>query len=137
MLRQKLCKLRTPVRRGAERRVGVVGSGNGALDTGFSPFAPYIVQECLTASPYPGFHPLPPRTGREVFPHPAPRQSSSWSFQGFELLGLTWPVTSSQTEQLSLLAHKYSLRWSCRDLSMGVIGPAGAGTVTFVPARLD
>ena len=115
----------------------LVGSGNGALDMGFSPFAPCVLQECLTASPCLGFHPLPPRTGREVFPHPAPRQSSSWSFQGFELPGLTWPVTSSQTEPLSLLAPKYSLRWSCRDLSMGVIGPLGACTVTYLPARRD
>jgi len=28
-----------------------------------------------------GFHPLPPRTGHEVFPHPALRQPSSWSIQ--------------------------------------------------------
>jgi hypothetical protein len=113
----------------------LVGSGNGALDTGFSPFAPYVVQECLTASPYPGFHPLPHRTGHEVFPHPALRQSSSWSFQGFEPLDRIWPVTSSPAQWLSiLLALKHSPRWSCRDLSMGVIGPIGACTVTYLPA---
>jgi len=33
--------------------------------------------------PYPGFHPLPPRTVREVFPHTALRQPSSGSFRGY------------------------------------------------------
>ena len=32
-------------------------------------------------SPYPGFYPLPHRTGHEVCPHPALRQPSSWSIQ--------------------------------------------------------
>ena len=69
--RQKPCGFARPlVRHGAPSRL--VGSGNGALDTGFSLFAPCVLQECLTASPCLGFHPLPPRTGREVFPHPAP-----------------------------------------------------------------
>jgi len=48
-------------RQNPQRRV--VGSRDGAWD--FSP----------------GFHPLPHRTGHEVFPHPALRQPSSWSIQ--------------------------------------------------------
>jgi len=33
----------------------------------------------------PGFHPLPPRTVHEVFPHTALRQPSSWGVQGYAL----------------------------------------------------
>ncbi len=40
------------------------------------------VREWRLGSCYPGFHSLPPRTGREVFPHPALRQPSTCGFQG-------------------------------------------------------
>ena len=95
----------------------VVGSRDGAWD--FSP----------------GFHPLPHRTGREVFPHPALRQPSSWSIQDTHCLdsfnNLPYQV---KPFHVYLLALKYSLRWSSRDLSCGVIGLT-ACTVTYFLAE--
>ena len=61
----------------------VVGSGNGAWDLGEAdPFLSISFESASVPSPYPGFHPLPHRTGREVFPHPAHRQPSSCGIQG-------------------------------------------------------
>jgi hypothetical protein len=52
----------------------LVGSGNGALGLGDADRLLSVSSESASVlSPYPGFHPLPPRTGREVFPHPALR----------------------------------------------------------------
>jgi len=67
----------------------VVGSGNGALG-------------CC----YPGFHSLPPRTGHEVFPHPALRQPSSWSIQDIHCLGfsVTCHIRSSRSMSISWLS---------------------------------
>ena len=61
----------------------LVGSGNGAWDLGEAdPFLSISFESASVPSPYPGFHPLPHRTGREVFPHPAHRQPSSYGIQG-------------------------------------------------------
>jgi len=59
----------------------VVGSRDGAWD--FSP----------------GFHPLPHRTGHEVFPHPALRQPSSWSIQAIHChdFSITCHIRSSRS----------------------------------------
>ena len=51
-----------------------VGSGNGAWGLGDADRLLSVSSKSASVlSPYPGFHPLPPRTGREVFPHPALR----------------------------------------------------------------
>jgi hypothetical protein len=61
----------------------VVGSGDDAWNVGEGSLLLSISSESAsTPSPYPGFHPLPHRTGHEVFPHPALRQPSSWGIQG-------------------------------------------------------
>ena len=76
--------------------------------------------------PYPGFHPLPPRTGHEVCPHPALRQPSAWSVQSS---ALSLPTTTDHIRQghavLHFLALKPGQRLSSRDLSKGGISPEG------------
>ena len=75
----------------------VVGSGDDAWDVGEAdPLLSISFESASVPSPYPGFHPLPPRTGREVFPHPALRQPSSWSIQDIHRPGLSQPATSGQ-----------------------------------------
>ena len=62
--------------------VHFVGSGNGALDLGRAAHcSPFPLESASMLPPYPGFHSLPPRTVREVFPHTALRQPSSWLFR--------------------------------------------------------
>ena len=54
----------------------------------------------------PGFHPLPHRTGHEVFPHPALRQPSSWSIQAIHCLdfSITCHIRSSRSMFASWLS---------------------------------
>ena len=69
-------------------RCPLVGSGNGAWDLGEAdPFLSISFESASVPSPYHGFHSLPLRTGREVFPHPALRQPSSWSIQDIHCPG--------------------------------------------------
>jgi hypothetical protein len=59
-------------------------------------------ESASTPAPYPGFHPLPPRTGREVFPHTALRQPSTGGIQGFEPPSPSRLATSSQAQWFSV-----------------------------------
>src|SRR3972149_228501 len=91
-------------------------------------------------SPRPGFHPLPPQTVHEVFPHTAFRQPSSRSMRG--------PVSHVPTTTRhrfgpecavdNPLATGHSLRGSFRDLWNWWNWPCRACTVTYLPtpARL-
>ncbi len=84
-------------------------------------------ESALWPPPYPGFHPLPHRTGHEVCPHPALRQPLFRWHSGFQTVG---PATARHIESglavLRRLAHRHSLRRSSRDFSMGGVSPFGA-----------
>ncbi len=97
-------------------------------------------------SPYPGFHPLPPRTGREVFPA-CGRQALPVADRLIQLSDSLLPVacTVSSPHALHSLPHqasvecclrlalRYSPRWSSRELSMVVVGPFGHAPSLTVP----
>ena len=87
---------------------------------------PVSVGSASIPRPYPGLHPLPPRTGHEVCPHPALRQPSAWSIQSS---ALSIPTTTDHIRQghavLHFLALKPGQRLSSRDLSKGGISPTG------------
>ena len=70
--------------------VRLVGSGDDAWDVGEAdPLLSISFESASVPSPYPGFHPLPPRTGHEVFPH-AQRSSPTTFFLELSRFLLPW-----------------------------------------------
>jgi len=89
----------------------VVGSGNGAWDLGeVGPLLSVSSESASVPSPYPGFHSLPPRTVREVFPHTALRQPSSGGMHSSSSDAFCLLSTSSLYLIFSCLALRHSLR---------------------------
>jgi len=119
-------------------RGAAVGSRNGAWDVGRAYLLlPVSSGSASIARPYPGFHPLPHQTVREVLPHTAYRQPSSW---GIRDLDSTDPSGPTPFGQIRKTAFSWLPSIVCAGvvviLTSGGVGadPVSPCTVTYLLA---